>query len=168
MLPDQSSRIFLQATVPFQYSTESRGKTFVVSMGDVRIAGENNGRPLETRFFNTPVLRVSIKRVKKETLLVLELRADAAPRVHSETGPNGYFFLEIDFPPGQYVEAAPVAAAAPAPSTAPAATPAGDPMTGASIGARASGSVRTTSGDNERPPSVRASGSLNLNAGTGR
>ncbi len=174
ILPDQGTRIFLQATVPFTYSTETRGKTFIVSMGDVRIAGENNGRPLETRFFNTPVLRVSIKRVKKETQLVLELRSDIAPRVRTETGANGYFFLEIDFPPGQYIEApAPVVTAAPAaPAPVAPAAPAGDPMNGGSIGARASGSARVSaSTDDERPPSVRASGSasgsLNLRVGGG-
>lgn len=172
MLPDQGSRIFLQATIAFQYSTESRGKTFVVSLGDVRPAGENNARPLETRFFNTPVLRAEIKRVKKETLLVLELRSDVAPRVHTATGPNGYFFLYLDFPPGQYVEA-PVATVSPAAAPAPTST---DPMVGGSIGARStnrasgSASVTTTSGDDERPPAVRASagGTLNLGGGTQR
>ncbi len=160
MLPDQGSRIFLQATIPFQYSTETRGKTLVISMGDVRPAGENNGRPLETRFFNTPVLRAAIKRVKKETQLVIELRAEVAPRVHTATGPNGYFFLYLDFPPGQYVDAPAAGPAIASPATS------SDPMLGGSIGARASNrssagatgnaNVSTSGGDDERPPAVRA------------
>jgi hypothetical protein len=182
MLPDGSSRIFLQASVPFTFSTETRGKTFVVSLGDVAVAGENNRHPLETRFFNTPVLRAAIKRAKKETQLIVELRADVAPRVQTATGANGYFFLQLDFPPGQYIETPTpeVAAASPAtaavPTTATNAAPTGDPLTGASIGARASGTVRTSGMtdaearalDNERPPGVRASGSLNLSGGTRR
>jgi len=175
MLPDGTSRIFLQATVPFTFSTETRGKTFVVSLGDVPIAGENNRHPLETRFFNTPVLRAALKRVKTDTQLILELRAEVTPRVQSETGANGYFFLQLDFPAGQYIEAPapPAAAATPAAAPSAPAAPVGDPMAGGSIGARAGGSVRATGMtdaeiralDNERPPSVRASGSLNLGAG---
>lgn len=179
-LPDQGTRIFVQATVPFQFSTETRGSSFVVSLGDVGIAGENNGRPLETRFFNTPVVRASLKRIKKqkETQLILELRGNATPRVHTETGTNGYFFLMIDFPPGQYIENAPApapVAAAPAPTAAPS-RPA-DPM---AAGGSLQGSARvnvqaptlTTEQNaainNERPPAVRATtgGSISFGGGT--
>ena len=170
----------MQATVPFQFSTETRGSSFVVSLGDVGIAGENNGHPLETRFFNTPVVRASLKRIKKqkETQLILELRGNATPRVHTETGTNGYFFLMIDFPPGQYIEAAPEAApVATAPAPAPASAPPADPMTaGGSLQGSARVNVQaptlTTQQNaeinNERPPAVRATtgGSIGFGGGT--
>lgn len=66
----------------------------------------NSGRWLETRFFNTPVVRARLERRRRDMALVLHVRPASqgvTPNVHSEAAPGGGFhYIYIDFPPGEY------------------------------------------------------------------
>jgi len=108
--PDGSSRFFVQLSGPVRYETSQSEGRFEVLLRGVRIHLRNNGRPLETRFFETPVLRARLARRGRDVAFVFELRGPATPSVHAEVGEGGYHFLYVDFPAGQ----------GPAPSAPPA------------------------------------------------
>jgi hypothetical protein len=119
MRPDGSSRVFLQSSAPLDtHAAMTSEKLLVVDLGDVRIAGRTNRYPLETRFFNTPVTRVELKRAGKRAVLEITLRASVQPNLSSEQARSGFYFVYIDFPPGQYVAPKPADQAPPAPSAA--------------------------------------------------
>lgn len=120
MRPDGGSRFFLQLTAPVDVAHQTLPNKVVVDLQGARIAGTNNRFPLETRFFNTPVVRALLKRNKGTTTLELLLRTPAQPRISSRAAPSGYHFLYVDFPPGDYLEEAPLAPGAePAPAAGP-------------------------------------------------
>jgi hypothetical protein len=120
MMPDGRSRVFVQITTQVDVSAALVGGNVVVDLGDVKIAGRNNRRPLITKFFNTPVTEVAVKREKKRTTLILSMRAPVEPRVSHERAQSGFHFVYIDFPPGSYQpNDAQVAAAANAPVDLP-------------------------------------------------
>ena len=75
--------------------------------------------PLYTQYFNTPVTMVELRRDKKQTVLVITLRADVQPSVSSEVASSGFNFVYFDFPAGQYVDSAQPVAATPAPPVQP-------------------------------------------------
>ncbi|MFI5309225.1 MAG: AMIN domain-containing protein, partial [Polyangiales bacterium] len=102
MMPDGSSRVFLQTTVPLDTQASMLPNKVVIDLGNVRIVGTNRFA-LYTKFFNTPVTRVEIKQAHKRTTLELALRAPAQPRISTERAKSGYFFVYVDFPPGDYL-----------------------------------------------------------------
>jgi hypothetical protein len=107
------SRVFVQLTSRVETDVQSGPNQVVLVLKNARIAGRNNRRPLETRFFNTPVARAYLKKRGTDTLLMLELRSNALPVVSSQQASSGYFFVFLDFPAGQYVEPAPETATVP-------------------------------------------------------
>ncbi len=149
-LGDGSSRFFIQTMHPVAPEVHVEDGRVVVLFRNTTIHLRNSGRWLETRFFNTPVLRARLERRRRDMALVLVMRAQtsATPRVSSEAAPGGNFhYTYIDFARGDY---APVVAASPPrastvpnPSQQPPSAPARplDP----SIHAM----------DDERPPSFR-------------
>ena len=99
MTPDGGSRVFLQLTSPVEYTTAINGKSIVITLAGARLHLTNNGRKLETQFFQTPVLSAQVKPVSGGVNLVLALRETAAPTVHLDASPTGYSFLFVDFAP---------------------------------------------------------------------
>lgn len=102
MRPDGGSRVFLQLTAPVDVAYETRPDRVIVDLQGARIAGSNNRNHLDTTYFNTPVLRASLRRDKGVTSLELVLRSPAQPRISNQPSASGYHFLYIDFPPGDY------------------------------------------------------------------
>ena len=112
-LGDGSSRFFIQTTQPMQPEVRQEEGRVVVLFRNTTIHVRNSGRWLETRFFNTPVLRARLERRRRDMALVLVMRSGvtATPRITSEAAPGGNFhYTYIDFAPGDY---APVVAEAP-------------------------------------------------------
>ncbi|MGD8860725.1 MAG: AMIN domain-containing protein [Myxococcales bacterium] len=114
MRNDGSSRVFLQSTTAIAHDMLVSPDKIVIDLGDAKIAGETNRFPLITRYFNTPVDEVTLERKGGRTKLVLSMRTPAQPTVSTEVAPSGFFFLYVDFPPGQYSQAPAAAAAKPA------------------------------------------------------
>lgn len=127
-LGDGSSRFFVQTTQPLQPEVRQEEGRVVILFRNTTIHLRNSGRWLETRFFNTPVLRARLERRRRDMALVLVMRPDtrATPRITSEAAPGGNFhYTYIDFPPGDY---APVVAREPGrASTVPNPTQGGPP-----------------------------------------
>lgn len=107
MRPDGASRFFLQLSKAAETSSRQSPGRFEVTVSGAKVRERNNLRPLETRYFNTPVRRAQVERRKGSLAFVIELRADVTPTVHSETGADGLHYLFVEFPPGEYLEASP-------------------------------------------------------------
>jgi len=164
MQPDGGSRVFLQATTSIATQAHSDGKTFTLDLGNALIAGDTNALPLDTRFFNTPVTRIVLERVKGRLSLVLQLRAPVTPTVTTERVASGFHFIYVDFPPGSYIEGSTPTAAArkPPPQREPPSHLAGEIKAGGKV---------DTSMDAELPPGMgktKASGKVEGKAGAGK
>lgn len=151
-LGDGSSRFFIQTTEPMAPELFVEEGRVVVLFRNTTIHLRNSGRWLETRFFNTPVLRARLERRRRDMALVLVMRAGAAttPRVASEAAPGGNFhYTYIDFAPGNYAPV--VAESPPRASTVPNPTRDGQPPPAPAR--PLDPSLRSL--DDERPPGMR-------------
>jgi hypothetical protein len=111
-LEGAASRVFVQLSTQGSYSQSVVGKELVVRVEDVRLGAYNQTRPLDTRFFQTPVARVVARRVAKKgrgknrTPGGVELRISfkdtrdvRASDAHIEAASDGYVYLYLDFGP---------------------------------------------------------------------
>lgn len=104
MRADGGSRFFLQVSqAPQTELARTQGRVELLVRGTATHV-RNTRRPLETRFFNTPVTRARIERRSRDLAFVFDLRADVTPTVSQQAGANGYHFVIVDFPAGTYVE----------------------------------------------------------------
>jgi hypothetical protein len=94
--------IFIQSTKPLEYEEIERGKRLRYILKKCKIYLKNNQRPLITKHFNTPVLRVYLKPKKQEVILTMDLRLFMPPTIKRETK-GGYHFLIFEFPKGKYI-----------------------------------------------------------------
>lgn len=114
VLGDGGSRIFVQTSGPVQPELKRDGANWLVIIPGVRLPKGNVRLPLDTHFFNTPVASARLqplatrgKRRKQRQAgtgvsLLLEMRAQVTPKLHTEKAPNGYFFTYVEFPAGKY------------------------------------------------------------------
>jgi hypothetical protein len=109
------SRFFLQLSRDAPYQGRSSPGRYELLLRNTRAHLRNTLRPLETRFFDTPVVRADAARRGRDMVVVFELRADVAPSLSVGEGQNGYRFVYVDWPAGDY--APPPSAAEPPPST---------------------------------------------------
>jgi hypothetical protein len=122
---DGGSRFFLQLSHEVPYRGQSSPGRFELVLPNTRVHLRNTLRPLETRFFDTPVLRADAKRRGHDMVVVFTLRADVTPSLSAGEAQNGYRFVYVDWPAGDYApEPGPVPGAPP-----PAATEEGEGST---------------------------------------
>jgi len=101
--PDGASRFFLQTTGPVQVEQKNEDGRFVLLLKNTRLHLRNNRRPLETRYFNTPVSSARIERRGSDLAFVLSLRGQVTPMVSTQQGAGGYNFVLLEFPAGSYL-----------------------------------------------------------------
>ena len=101
--PDGASRFFLQTTGPVQVEQKNEDGRFVLLLKNTRLHLRNNRRPLETRYFNTPVSSARIERRGRDLAFVLSLRGQVTPMVSTQQGAGGYNFILLEFPAGSYL-----------------------------------------------------------------
>ena len=120
--PNGGSRFFLQLTGNAETESRATAGRFELTIKNARTHVRNTRRPLETRFFNTPVTRAQLKsKGRRDLVMIFELRAPAAPTVRTQRGESGYQFLYVEFPPGDYLPEAlraPAASATLSPASA--------------------------------------------------
>jgi hypothetical protein len=161
MRPDGSSRVFIQSTAPLEPKVlSSAGTKFELQLPRARVAAKTNRLPLDTRFFNTPVTKVSVSSASGGAVVQIELRATVTPAVTSETGPTGYFFTYIELPKGDYL-ARPGAVAT---TTSSSAIDAAPPMPASKVIGKASTSATST----ESSGSARGEASVSAGIKIGR
>lgn len=103
MLPDGQSRFHCVVHgVASTSQSSSRGR-FEVTVANARLGLSNDRRPLEMRFFDTPVLRHYLARRGNDVALVFELRAEASGAVRAESRQDGTTAIIVEFPAGQYM-----------------------------------------------------------------
>lgn len=109
----------MQTTDPVVPEVSVEAGRVVVLFRNTRIHLRNSARWLETRFFDTPVVRARLERRGRDMAFVLHLRAPASPRVSTEPAPGGAFhYVYVDFGPGAYASSANAAQAGPPPAPA--------------------------------------------------
>lgn len=98
-----NSRLFVQLSAATEYSQRLEGTTLIVSMPNARLGGSNARRPLDTRFFETPVLRAVAKPFRKRRARGVDLHITFKdPKDASEasatvsTGDDGFSYLFLD------------------------------------------------------------------------
>jgi len=109
---DGGARIFLQAPTEFTYSQHLEGHTLVVQLAGIKRLARNVRRPLDTRFFDTPVARVTVKKVGArrarkgrparkagvEVRVAFKRAADAREAsARTATEADHWFYLYLDF-----------------------------------------------------------------------
>lgn len=104
-LPGGGSRFFVQKTDPVRPEVRLEQGRVVLLFRNTQVHLSNSTRWLETRFFDTPVVRARLERRGRDMAFVLYLRAPAEPSVSMEPSPDGTFhYVYVDFPPGSYAE----------------------------------------------------------------
>ncbi len=68
------SRVFVRLDGRARFRQRQDGKTFVLELLDTRVNVKNNERPLDTSYFDTPVLRVQARPGPHDTRIEVELR----------------------------------------------------------------------------------------------
>lgn len=98
MRDDGGSRVFVQLTADAPFQVTEVGNSLHVTIKGARLNLRNNGRPLDTHFFATPVKSIHATEKGGEVVLVIETKGHANHSEKTETQ-GGYQFLMIDFPP---------------------------------------------------------------------
>ncbi|HEY3354605.1 MAG TPA: AMIN domain-containing protein [Polyangia bacterium] len=99
MMTEAGSRVFLQLTQQVEYSVAQSGRELVITLKGCRIHRRNNARPVNTRFFATPVAGVQARQHGRDVKVRIGLRKSAPAQPRFEAGEAGYQFLMLDFPP---------------------------------------------------------------------
>jgi len=105
--PGGGSRFFVQTTEPVRTDVRTTADRVEVIFRNTRIHLANSRRWLETRHFDTPVLRARLERRGRDMVLVMHLRGAAIPTVTTGPGEGGFHFVYIDFPAGDWLPAEP-------------------------------------------------------------
>jgi len=102
MLEDGSSRLFLQTTGPLKIKTlEKKGELHIV-LKKTKIYLSNNKNPLVTKFFNTPIETARLKKSGKNAVLIVTWKEKTPYKLSQTTDEDGYHYIFIDFPQGEY------------------------------------------------------------------
>ncbi len=93
------SRVFFQLNAEVEHRLEQKGLTIMVRLPNTTVNVKNNRRPLDLRFFNTPVRLVTLRHVGSDAVATISLKREAAPsRVSLVPGASGYKLLVLEFP----------------------------------------------------------------------
>ena len=98
-----SSEVFLQSVAPFEVAQHVDKGAVVITLTGVTRLGANTWRPIDTRFFDTPLARVSAARKGKgiEVRVAFKNAKDAKEAsVRSATEPDGMYYAYLDFAGG--------------------------------------------------------------------
>jgi hypothetical protein len=99
---DGGSDVFFQSAAPFEVSQKVENGTLVVGLSLSKL-GHNIARPIDTRFFETSVSRVSAKKKGKgiEVRIAFKNAKDAAPAsMRTATEADGLYYAYLSFAGG--------------------------------------------------------------------
>ncbi len=109
------SRFFLQVSGPVVFESRSSEGRFELVLKNTRAHLRNTFRPLDTRFFQTPVNTAKVERRRRDLAVVFQLRGASTPNVTQGVGEGGFHFVYVDFPPGNWATPEPAPTPAPPP-----------------------------------------------------
>ena len=95
---DGGSEIVIQtsAEVTLEERSTAAGSVFVVK--NCRVQRSNDRRPLDTRFFDSPVTGVTLKEHGGDLEINVALRGSATATPHKEHGPGNSWYWILDVP----------------------------------------------------------------------
>jgi hypothetical protein len=98
MLKDGGSCFFVQTSKRVDVASgKSEGK-FELVFRNTQVHLKNTFLPLETQFFDTPVLRATVERKgQKDIVMTLEMREDATPTIAQKKGKDGFNYIFVTF-----------------------------------------------------------------------
>ncbi len=102
MLESGGSRFFVQTTGPVSTQVRVSPGRIEVMFPNTTIHLRNSSRWLETRFFDTPVIRARLERRGRDMVFVMQMRADLTPRISTNEA-GGFVYTSIDFERGHFL-----------------------------------------------------------------
>ena len=106
---DGSTDVFFQSVASFQVSQRVENGALVITLGGLSKLGHNTWRPIDTRFFETPISRITAKKKGKgvEVRIAFKNAKDAAQaEVRSSTEADGMYYAHLTFAGGGSAPAA--------------------------------------------------------------
>lgn len=100
---DGSSEVFFQSVAPFQVSQRVDGGTVVVTLSGLRKLGRNTWRPIDTRFFDTPIAGITARKKGRaiQVRIAFKTAKDAAQgTVRTATEADGMYYAYLSFAGG--------------------------------------------------------------------
>src|SRR5262245_24868237 len=100
---DAGSDVFLQSVASFEVSQKVEGGVVVVTLSGLNRLGHNIWRPIDTRFFETPVSRIVARKKGKgvEVRIAFKNGKNAAPAsVHTGNEADGMYYAHLTFAGG--------------------------------------------------------------------
>lgn len=100
------SEVFFQSVAPFEVNQHVENGVLVVNLGGLTRLGQNTWRPIDTRFFDTSVARITAKAGGKkgkgvEVRIAFKNAKDAAQAsVRTATEPDGMYYAYLSFAGG--------------------------------------------------------------------
>jgi hypothetical protein len=102
LLPDGSSRIYVEVTRQVTVAERRAEGMLIYVLHDTRVPVRNNRNPLITTHFATPVGRARLLAAGADVELLIDLRKNTSAAHKMVPGENGGARLEVDFPAGDY------------------------------------------------------------------
>lgn len=98
---EASTRVFFQTTREANYTTSSEGNTLIVTFFDTKLAAKNNGRFIDTSFFDRNVTRIESTKKGKNVEVRISMKEAERPQVNATDR-----FVYFEFAPGKTEEKA--------------------------------------------------------------
>jgi AMIN domain len=100
---DGGSEVFFQSVAPFEVSQKVENGSVVVTLSGLTKLGHNTWRPIDTRFFDTPIARVTAKKKGKgiEVRIAFKNAKEAAQgSVRTAAEADGMYYAYVSFAGG--------------------------------------------------------------------
>jgi hypothetical protein len=100
MHKDGGSCFFVQTSQPVETAYKRSEGRLELVLRNTRVHLKNNYRPLETQFFDTPVMRATVQRKsQKDVVMLFEMREDVMPAITQKKGKDGFNYVFVKFAP---------------------------------------------------------------------
>ncbi len=106
-IKDGGSEVFFQSVAPFEVAQRVDSGTLVVTLKGLRKLGHNTWRPIDTRFFETPLAGIKARKHGKTIEVRIgfkDAKAAAQGTVRTATEADGMYYAYLTFPGGGAAE----------------------------------------------------------------
>ena len=98
MHKDGGSCFFVQTSQTVETAWKKSEGRFELVLRNTQVHLKNNFLPLETQFFDTPVMRATVlPKTRRDVVMVFEMREDAMPTITQKKGKDGFNYVFVKF-----------------------------------------------------------------------